>query len=613
MSTNQYQEAWITSAPGRKTDMDGDASFDCVDVPKDYAEHIWANTTWRQVWPGAGNACDMIRTVSTSYFDVILNDPNNTSQIPQRGDVIVFAGTGGAGTLNPYGHIAVVTAADQSGVNVIQQDTYMQEAMTAGRLAYTNAGTGPCSGWLRPKFDDSPAPATGPATRTVTNDVAYARVSPWSSASPAPGYPDGIAKGAPISVVGYVKGEDPYKSGDNAWYKTVSGFYIWANSAGNNITGLAYLGDMSGQVPAAPAPTPAPAPAPAPAASTTRTVGSSSLNVRNSPFIIGSQVAQVAAGSNVTVKGYTHGDSVNGNDVWYEIDKGWIWSGGVTSQDVTGITQIPTPTRPSEPQYTGLNGIDISGAQKGIDLTKVDAAFVIIKATEGVGWTDPEFQNNLASARKAGKKVGFYHFARPLAQSGNTAQAESDTFVAAVKPLLQPGDFLALDWEAENQQDVAWAKEWLDRVYAATTVRPLFYADLEVVNDYDWSSVSGTYGLWLAQYPTSSAQGYGPLAAHGVYTGNWKLVIWQYSSKGSLAGWTGDLDLDIFFGTEADLAAIGYTVTAPAPAPVTPAPTPTPVPAPAPTPAPSTPDASTIKSVLSSFFGWVTDQFIASR
>jgi hypothetical protein len=87
-------------------------------------------------------------------------------------------------------------------------------------------------------------------------------VGPWASAAPAPGFPEGIAKGANLALVGYVKGEDPYGKGDNAWYKTKSGYYVWANSAGDNIAGLTYLGEV--KKPAAPAPKPAPAPVPKP-------------------------------------------------------------------------------------------------------------------------------------------------------------------------------------------------------------------------------------------------------------------------------------------------------------------------------------------------------------
>ncbi|MBW4094577.1 MAG: LysM peptidoglycan-binding domain-containing protein [Acidobacteria bacterium] len=88
----------------------------------------------------------------------------------------------------------------------------------------------------------SPTPVPAAAVnRLVTNAVAYARTSPSASAPLAPGYPEGIAQGAQLAVVGYVAGEDPYGTGDNAWYVTTGGYYVWANAASNDLTGLPSL------------------------------------------------------------------------------------------------------------------------------------------------------------------------------------------------------------------------------------------------------------------------------------------------------------------------------------------------------------------------------------
>lgn len=90
--------------------------------------------------------------------------------------------------------------------------------------------------WLEGHKEDA-----GVATRTVTNEVAFARVAPAAGAAPAPEYPEGIAQGSTLAVVGYVAGEDPYGTGDDAWYKTPRGYYVWANAAGNDLAGLAKL------------------------------------------------------------------------------------------------------------------------------------------------------------------------------------------------------------------------------------------------------------------------------------------------------------------------------------------------------------------------------------
>lgn len=56
-----------------------------------------------------------------------------------------------------------------------------------------------------------------------------------------------------------------------------------------------------------------------------------------------------------------------------------------------------------------LNGIDISSYQKGIDLTKVPADFVIVKTTQGTGYVNPDASRAITQALAAGKRVGIYH------------------------------------------------------------------------------------------------------------------------------------------------------------------------------------------------------------
>lgn len=80
---------------------------------------------------------------------------------------------------------------------------------------------------------------------TVTAPVATVRTSPQVARdNVARAYPSGIARGAKIAVVGYVAGVDPFPGDgklDNAWVKTVSGYYVWANVVGNSLAGLSKL------------------------------------------------------------------------------------------------------------------------------------------------------------------------------------------------------------------------------------------------------------------------------------------------------------------------------------------------------------------------------------
>ena len=72
-----------------------------------------------------------------------------------------------------------------------------------------------------------------------------------------------------------------------------------------------------------------------------------------------------------------------------------------------------------------MKGIDISKWQKGLILSNIKFDFVIIKATEGATYTDPNFLDFVKQAKNLGKPYGFYHFARP---ENNSAHAEVVNF-----------------------------------------------------------------------------------------------------------------------------------------------------------------------------------------
>ena len=193
-----------------------------------------------------------------------------------------------------------------------------------------------------------------------------------------------------------------------------------------------------------------------------------------------------------------------------------------------------------------LKGIDISHWQKGIDLGAIDVDFVIIKATEGNGYTDEMCDTFYQKAKSLGKKLGVYHFARP--DLGNTAEAEADWFIKETLGYHKEA-MLVLDWESGDLTNVAWAKAWLDRVYSKTGVKPVIYMSASVMHSADWSSVvKADYGLWVANYGTNDGTAQEsvfnryPLKYWSFY------ALWQYTSKGRLNGYNGNLDLNYFSG-----------------------------------------------------------------
>ena len=196
-----------------------------------------------------------------------------------------------------------------------------------------------------------------------------------------------------------------------------------------------------------------------------------------------------------------------------------------------------------------MNGIDISSWQRDINLSAIKADFVIVKATEGIGYVDKSCDMLFQKALSLGKKLGFYHFARPTAN--NDPIREADFFYENCKGYFGKA-IPILDWEAENKQNVAYAKAWLDRVYQRSGVKPVIYMSESVVNSYDWSSVSNAdYGLWVAKYRDNNPDYNYNMANAGSRPKVkwWKFYcMWQWTSTGRLSGYNGNLDCNVFYG-----------------------------------------------------------------
>lgn len=214
-----------------------------------------------------------------------------------------------------------------------------------------------------------------------------------------------------------------------------------------------------------------------------------------------------------------------------------------------------------------LYGYDISKWQSvGTGDSAKD--FLIIKATEGVGYVDHNCDKHYQRAKGQGKLLGVYHFARPDLNKGTDgAKREAQFFYNNCKNYIGEA-IVVLDWEQSGTTgQTDWAKAWLDEVYRLTTVRPLIYMSASVVNNNNWSAISGNYGLWIAGYPNAYnvKNPPTPTVKNMPYKiGSWKFwAIWQYSSS------AGTLDRNIanMDGTAWRKYAAKQTVAQPAPKP----------------------------------------------
>lgn len=196
-----------------------------------------------------------------------------------------------------------------------------------------------------------------------------------------------------------------------------------------------------------------------------------------------------------------------------------------------------------------LKGIDISKWQQGIDLSKVNCDFVIIKATEGKSYVDPCCDGFFQHALQLGKKLGVYHFAN---NSDNTPEQEADWFIQNTRGYIGKA-IPVLDWEDKGAtNDVAWALKWLQLVEQAYGCKPLIYMSESVVNANDWSSVANAnYGLWVAKYKDNNPDYNYDMSNAGNKPSvkYWSFyALWQWTSSGRLDGYNGNLDCNEFYG-----------------------------------------------------------------
>ena len=194
-----------------------------------------------------------------------------------------------------------------------------------------------------------------------------------------------------------------------------------------------------------------------------------------------------------------------------------------------------------------VEGIDVSHHQAVIDWEAVageDFDFTFLKATEGVEHTDTRFCENWASAKTAGLITGAYHFFRPEI----SARQQADNFHRLVT--LNTGDLPpVLDVEtlgaASPAELISGVRTWLYLAEIRYGVKPILYTNLKFYYRY-LAGQFEDYPLWIARYGDHE-----PTLAPDT-----DLAFWQYGNRGRVAGIEGDVDLNVYFGSEASFNAL---------------------------------------------------------
>jgi hypothetical protein len=182
-----------------------------------------------------------------------------------------------------------------------------------------------------------------------------------------------------------------------------------------------------------------------------------------------------------------------------------------------------------------VKGIDVASYQSTTYATS-GYAFVMVKATEGTGYTNPKHDDQVAHGRAAGLVVGHYHFIRP-----GSVSAQANYFLGKAK--AKAGDLLVLDWE-DSGVSGANKDAFLSYVDAKSPLRNVLYCNKSFWLNKDTTGRYGD-GLWIAD--PDSAPGHPAIQAPWTFhqyaiSGGMDQNVGNFATKADLVTWAKNAD-----------------------------------------------------------------------
>ena len=196
---------------------------------------------------------------------------------------------------------------------------------------------------------------------------------------------------------------------------------------------------------------------------------------------------------------------------------------------------------------SGVLGIDVSKWNGSIDWNAVKnsgVSYVIIRcgyrgSSTGALIEDPKFVSNIKGAKAAGLKVGVYFFSQAVNEAEAVEEASMALNLVSGYGLEYP---IFLDVEASGGRgdavDTA-TRTAVCRAFCATIQNSGYKAGIYANKTWLTTKMNAgslaDYKIWLAQYASAPS-----------YTTT-KYDIWQYTSKGSISGISGGVDMNISY------------------------------------------------------------------
>ncbi len=194
-----------------------------------------------------------------------------------------------------------------------------------------------------------------------------------------------------------------------------------------------------------------------------------------------------------------------------------------------------------------MYGMDISKWQANLDLTKGNYDFCIVKATEGIGYADPQFEKRVVQLTELNKLIGSYHFARPDFHKTEAQMIdEAKWYMHCLNKYDLIGrSIMVLDWEKEPYDNESLVAAFLYEIYNKTGIKPFIYGSRSKLTKWkDWN-IMKEFPVWMAAWPSIKRIEIGKDPGYETPSKDviqW--VMWQYSSTAAYPGYDGNVDAD---------------------------------------------------------------------
>ena len=207
----------------------------------------------------------------------------------------------------------------------------------------------------------------------------------------------------------------------------------------------------------------------------------------------------------------------------------------------TKPVEPPKPKKqPLDTETVQFDGIDVSKHQGDINWDELKknpkVKFVYIKATEGSDYIDPRYKQNIKEARRAGFKVGSYHFLTNRSSATSQFINFAKTANRDEQDLIPVIDVeVCKQWMSQQLRDSL--KVFADLLEDYYGCKPMIYTSEKFFTKH-LGRAFADYPLFIAKYNTVQPNvGY-------------KWILWQFSDCGlfrkAVKGNAGEVDLSRF-------------------------------------------------------------------